>query len=214
MTAPAVTVDVFSDVVCPWCFLGKRNLEAALPLLGDLAVEVRWRPFQLDPTIPPEGKDRTRYMLDKFKDPARIEAAHHRLETLGADRGIGFAFDRIKIAPNSLDAHRLIRWAAESGRQSEVVEGLFSAFFEKGHDLSLPETLVAVATDAGLDPDAVAADLASDRDVEAVLAEIAYAGRLGITGVPCYVLAGRYAVSGAQPPEVLADAIRQAAQPA
>jgi predicted DsbA family dithiol-disulfide isomerase len=209
--AKPLQVDVVIDVVCPWCFLGKRRLDKALELVPDLDLSIRYRPFQLDPTLPPEGKDRTRYMLDKFHDQARIDAAHKTLEALGAELGIAFAFDRISVAPNTLDAHRLLRWASEAGKGDAAAERLFALYFEEGADFTRPETLIKAAADVGLDANEVATKLADGTDREAVQAEIDFASRVGITGVPCYVVANKYAISGAQAPEVLADAFRQIA---
>jgi predicted DsbA family dithiol-disulfide isomerase len=210
-TAKPLQVDVVIDVVCPWCFLGKRRLDKARDLVPDLDLTIRYRPFQLDPTLPPQGKDRTRYMLDKFRDQARIDAAHRNLEVLGAEVGIDFAFDRITVAPNTLDAHRVLRWASEAGKGEEAAERLFSLYFSEGADFTKPETLIQAAADVGLDATEVAAKLADGTDRDAVKAEIAFASSVGITGVPCYLVAGKYAISGAQSPEVLADAFRQIA---
>jgi predicted DsbA family dithiol-disulfide isomerase len=210
-TAKPLQVDVVIDVVCPWCFLGKRRLDKARDLVPDLDLTIRYRPFQLDPTLPPQGKDRTRYMLDKFRDQARIDAAHRNLEALGAEVGIDFAFDRITVAPNTLDAHRVLRWASEAGKGEEAAERLFSLYFSEGADFTKPETLIQAAADVGLDATEVAAKLADGTDRDAVKAEIAFASSVGITGVPCYLVAGKYAISGAQSPEVLADAFRQIA---
>ena len=209
--AKPLQVDVVIDVVCPWCFLGKRRLDKARELVPDLDLQVRYRPFQLDPTLPPEGKDRTRYMLDKFRDQARIDAAHKTLEGLGAEVGIDFAFDRITVTPNTLDAHRLMHWAGKAGKGDAAAERLFALYFTEGADFTRPETLIKAAAEIGLDANDVAAKLAGGTDREAVQAEIDFASRVGITGVPCYVVAGKYAISGAQSPEVLADAFRQIA---
>ena len=134
-----LTIDVVSDVVCPWCFLGMKRLERALASLPDIKAEVRWRPFQLDPTIPPEGKERKAYMLAKFSDEARLHQVHANLVSLGAVEGISFDFDAITVAPNTLDAHRLIRWAAASGNdvQDRLARSLFSLYFEQGKDIEI-----------------------------------------------------------------------------
>src|SRR5664279_4240606 len=132
---PEMTIDIVSDAVCPWCFVGKRRLEAALAQSGDDKIAVRWRPFQLDPTIPAEGLERKAYMRAKFRDDARLVEVHARLNALGAEVGIKFDFDAIGRAPNTLDAHRLIRWAGDGGVQDAVVELLFRAYFEQGRDI-------------------------------------------------------------------------------
>jgi predicted DsbA family dithiol-disulfide isomerase len=204
-----LTIDVVSDAVCPWCFVGKRRLEAALGELGDLPVEVRWRPFQLDPTIPRDGMSRADYLARKF-GPDRVKAMNERLAGVGAEAGIPFAFDRIARSPNTLDAHRLIRWAQASGRQTDIVERLFRAYFVNGEDIGDRDTLARVAGECGLDRDAIRARLDSGDDEDAVREEIAVAQRIGVTGVPFFILDGKFGVAGAQPPEALVAAVRQA----
>lgn len=208
-----VTIDVVSDVVCPWCYLGMRRLENALEGLTDIKVEVRWRPFQLDPTIPAEGKERKAYMLAKFNDEARLQQVHANLVSLGAVEGISFDFDAITVAPNTLDAHRLIRWASSSGEgvQGNLVSTLFSYYFEQGKNIGDHGVLVEAASEAGMDATVVEALLPTDSDREEVSSEIATASRMGITGVPCFLLEGKYAVMGAQDSATLADAVRQVA---
>jgi predicted DsbA family dithiol-disulfide isomerase len=210
----AITVDVVSDVVCPWCFIGQKRLDKAIAAAGDVEVHVRWRPFQLDPTIPPQGKDRRDYMLGKFGSEERIREIHARIEPLGAAEGIDFAFDAIKVAPNTLDAHRLIRWAGAMSEevQNRLVRRLFQINFEEGGNLGDHAVLIEAAREAGMDVAVVEALLPSDADVEAVQNEIATASRMGITGVPCFLLEGKYAVMGAQDAATLTDAIRQIAE--
>ncbi|WP_027142693.1 DsbA family protein [Mesorhizobium sp. WSM3626] len=211
--ANAITVDVVSDVVCPWCFIGQKRLDKAVAAAGDVEVHIRWRPFQLDPTIPPQGKDRHEYMLAKFGSDERISEIHARIEPLGEAEGISFAFDAIKVAPNTLDAHRLIRWAGAAGEdvQNRLVRRLFQLNFEEGVNIGDHTVLVEAARKAGMDASVVETLLPSDADVEAVRTEIATASRMGITGVPCFLLEGKYAVMGAQDADTLADAIRQVA---
>ncbi|MEI9410030.1 DsbA family protein [Mesorhizobium salmacidum] len=211
--ANAITVDVVSDVVCPWCFIGQKRLDKAVAAVGDVEVHIRWRPFQLDPTIPPQGKDRHEYMLAKFGSDERISEIHARIEPLGEAEGISFAFDAIKVAPNTLDAHRLIRWAGAAGEdvQNRLVRRLFQLNFEEGVNIGDHTVLVEAAREAGMDASVVETLLPSDADVEAVRTEIATASRMGITGVPCFLLEGKYAVMGAQDADTLADAIRQVA---
>ena len=212
MRTPAepMTVDVVSDVVCPWCYVGKRRLELALEQAEDIEVEVRWRPFQLDPTIPDGGVDREDYFREKFGDLSRVAAIHERLKELGDGVGIRFAFERIARTPNTLDAHRLIRWASIEGAGEEVVEKLFSLFFEDGADLGDIDVLVEAAVAAGLPGDLVRRLLESDADRDEVREEIATAQRIGVTGVPCFIIDGRTAVMGAQEPEAIVAALRQA----
>jgi predicted DsbA family dithiol-disulfide isomerase len=206
-----IAVDVISDVVCPWCFLGKRRLEKAAAL-SDVPLTIRWRPFQLDPTIPPEGKDRQAYMEAKFGSLERIASIHEHITRLGADRGISFAFDKIKVSPNTLDAHRLIRWAGEAGKQDAIVEALFRAYFIDGRNIGDKAVLADIAGSAGMDRDEVARRLAADDDQAEVRADIVASQRIGVTGVPTYILANRYGLVGAQPPEELARAFEQVAE--
>lgn len=208
--AKAVTVDVVSDLVCPWCFLGMKRLQKAITATPDVDVTVSWRPFQLDPTIPPQGVDREPYMLGKFGDPARIVSAHQRLDQLGAEDGIDFAFASIKVMPNTMDAHRVVRWGASSGSQSAVVAELFSRYFERGQNIGDPEILSEAAASAGMDASLVSTLLATDADKAEIRTEIETAGRMGITGVPCFIIANKYAVMGAQSTETLANALQQA----
>ncbi len=214
MTAsPTVSIDVVSDVVCPWCFIGQKRLDKAIASAEGIEIEVNWRPFQLDPTIPAGGLDRHDYMLGKFGSEDRIREIHARIEPLGAAEGIAFDFDAIKVSPNTLDAHRVIRWAGATSRerQGKLVRRLFSLYFEQGGNVGDPAVLVAAAREAGMDATVVEALLSTDADADAVRAEIATASRMGVTGVPCFLLEGRYAVMGAQEAETLADAIRQVA---
>lgn len=206
-----LTIDVVSDVVCPWCFLGRRRLEQAIEMVPEVPVVVRWRPYLLDPNVPEEGMDRAAYMKAKFPDPAQIRAIHERLQELGRSVGIDYRFDAIEVAPNTLNAHRVIRWALVEGVQDAVVERLFKLYFEEGADLSRADTLVDAARDAGMNAEVVARLLEGDADLDAVREEIAVAQRLGVTGVPCFIFDNRYAVMGAQEAETLAAAIRRAA---
>ena len=209
----SVNIDVVSDVVCPWCFIGQKKLDRALSMVPNIDVTVNWRPYQLDPTIPRGGTDRQAYMVAKFGSSEKINQIHARIAATGEELGIAFDFDAIKVAANTLDAHRLIRWAGADGPdvQGRVVRNLFSAFFEQGRDIGRPEILCDLAGNSGMDTAVVSALLPSPSDTEAVQQEIATATSMGITGVPCFLLDRRYALMGAQDPETLADAIRQVA---
>lgn len=209
--ANSLHLDVVIDVVCPWCYLGKRRIDAAMAAIPEIEFSVRYRPFQLDPTLPPNGKDRHRYMLDKFGDLTRIDAAHQRLEAMGRDVGIDFRFDAIRVAPNTLDAHRVIHWAQSAGHGDAIVERFFMDYFERGADLTSEETLADAAASVGLDRASVIEDLATARDRATVEAEIACANQVGITGVPCTIVASKFAISGAQEIVTLVDAFRQIA---
>jgi predicted DsbA family dithiol-disulfide isomerase len=209
--AETLTIDVVSDVVCPWCYLGKRRLERALTLVPDLAVEVRWRPFQLDPTIPPEGIDRRAYIEKKFGIAGSVTPTHERLTEMGVDEGIDYHFERIKRSPNTIDAHRLIHWAG-SEREEEAVERLFRAYFTEGRNIGDPAVLAELAGDIGMETGDIEARLSTDEDRTVVEQEIAEANRIGVTGVPCFIVGGRYAVGGAQSPDTIAEAIQAVLQ--
>jgi predicted DsbA family dithiol-disulfide isomerase len=206
-------IDVVSDVVCPWCYLGQKRLDKAIAAVPDVDISVSWRPFQLDPTIPPEGMDRKAYMKAKFGDEARLRDAHARLEALGKAEGIDYAFDAITVSPNTLDAHRVIRWAGAEGAetQNRLVRDLFKTYFERGENIGDRAVLVDVARGAGMEAAVVESLLAGDADSEAVANEAATASRMGVTGVPCFLFEGKYAVMGAQDVSTLTDAIRQIA---
>jgi predicted DsbA family dithiol-disulfide isomerase len=204
-------IDVVSDVICPWCFLGKRRLDAALETLDGLDVFVRWRPFMLDPTIPPEGLDRQDYMLKKFGEE-RLKTIHDPLIAAGEELGVPYNFDAITRTPNTLDAHRLIRWAHTIERQHETAERLFMAYWSEGQDVGDRDVLARCAGDVGINAAQIRELLDSEQDVAETKAEIQHATNIGVTGVPTFILAQSYALVGAQSPEVLADAIGRVAK--
>lgn len=205
-----LTIDVVSDVVCPWCYVGKRRLEAALAARNDIAPEIRWRPFFLDPTVPRNGKPRIDYITGKFGGVDKITPAHARLTGLGKEAGIDFHFGKIEVQPNSLDAHRLIGWAQAEGKADGLVENLFADFFVNGVNLADRTALVNAAARAGMNASQVSADLASDKDEEIIAKQAQAASASGIGGVPFFVFGGKVAVAGAQEAEVLSSAIDQA----
>jgi predicted DsbA family dithiol-disulfide isomerase len=204
-------IDVVSDVICPWCFLGKRRLDAALARLDDIDVFVRWRPFMLDATIPPEGLNRQDYMLAKF-GPERLKTIHDPLIAAGEELGVPYNFDAITRTPNTLDAHRLIRWAHTVERQHETAERLFMAYWSEGQDVSDRDVLARCAGEVGINAAQIRELLDTAQDVEETKAEIAHATNIGVTGVPTFILGQSYALVGAQSPEVLADAIGRVAK--
>jgi predicted DsbA family dithiol-disulfide isomerase len=206
---PALTIDIYSDVVCPWCYLGKRRLEAALRERPGIAVALRWRPFELNPDLPPDGAERREYLTQKFGDPSRLQEAHRRLAELGREVGIEYRFEAIRRVPNTRAAHALIALAGD--RQGAVVEGLFRAYFEDARDVGEIDVLAAVGAAAGLDVDALRASLAAREGVAAIAAQEREAARLGIGGVPFFVLADRWAVSGAQEPATFVAALDRVA---
>lgn len=212
MTRPAISIDVVSDVVCPWCYLGKRRLERALVLVPEFDVTVRWRPFQLDPSVPPEGMSRHDYFVGKFGSVDAVAEAHRRLTNYGRAEGIDYRFDAMTRAANTIDAHRVVRWAAAEGKEEAMVERLFRANFTDALDVGDKATLARLAAEIGMDEASVLARLATDEDRETVLAEIEQAQMIGVTGVPTFIVDGRYAVVGAHPAEAIAAAIRKAAE--
>jgi predicted DsbA family dithiol-disulfide isomerase len=206
-----LTVDVVSDVMCPWCYIGKRRLDRAQVLAPDVEPLVRWRPFQLDATIPPGGIDRQEYLDKKFGRESAIEKYSQIRET-GEAEGIMFAFDRIEKSPNTINAHRLIRWAEVGEQQDKVVERLFELFFCEGEDIGETSVLLEAAREGQMDTELVQEVLATDRDVDSVEKEIAMAHELGIQGVPTFVIDQQHLLVGAQRAEILADALVQISQ--
>lgn len=204
----AVRIDVVSDVVCPWCFVGKRRLEQALQLTPDLTTTVYWRPFQLDGTVPKGGIARADYLNRKF-GADRAKDMYGRLERIGEEVGIAFAFDRIKTQPNTLDAHRLLRWAQDVGTQSAVKERLLTLFFLEGADIGDPEILADVGAANGLDRATTLRLLGGATDEAEVREEVASIQRMGINGVPFFIFNNRVGASGAQPAETLVQGMRQ-----
>jgi predicted DsbA family dithiol-disulfide isomerase len=207
-----VRIDVVSDVVCPWCFIGKRRLEQAIAMHPDIPVEVHWRPYFLNDWIPREGIARADYLTAKFGSPERYAGIAQRVAAAAAEEGLVYAIDKIARQPNTTDAHRLIRWAAGIGKAAEMKQRLMDLYFTEGADLSNAAVLVQAAADVGLDPEDVRAALASEQDVEQVGQDVQEAKEAGIEGVPCFIFGGKFAVSGAQPAEYLAEAIERAAQ--
>ncbi len=205
-----VVIDVVSDVICPWCFLGKRRLDKALASLPDIEAEVTYRPFFLDSTIPAEGMDRHTYMLNKF-GAERLKSIHDPLIAAGKEDGVPYAFDKITRTPNTLNAHRLSRWAQVSGVQRTVMEALFMAYWSWGQDISDIEVLRTIASVNGLHGEDIANLLATDADKADVMEEARMATNIGVTGVPTFILNRKYGMAGAQPVAALVDAIQKAA---
>jgi len=199
-------IEVYSDVVCPWCYIGKRRLEAALSAAGIDDADVHWRAFQLNPDLPPEGVDRRQYLETKFGGPEGAARIHDRVREAGRNVGIDFRFEDIARSPNTFDAHRLLRLAVLQSKQGELKENLLEAYFLKGRDLGDPRVLAEIAGETGITGD-VRAWLDSDAEAEGVRQDIADAARLQITGVPFFIFGGRYAIAGAQPTEIFAQAL-------
>ena len=211
MTQP-VRIDVVSDIVCPWCFIGKKRLEQAIAQQPDIPVEVHYRPYFLNDWIPREGISRVDYLTTKFGGPDRYKEIAGRVQAAAAAEGLVYDADNIKSQPNTTDAHRLIRWAAGIGKAGVMKQRLMDLYFTEGADLTNKAVLVQAAADVGLDPEDIRAALDSDQDVDAVTQEAESAKEAGIQGVPMFIFGGRFAVSGAQSPEYLAEAIARAAQ--
>jgi predicted DsbA family dithiol-disulfide isomerase len=206
-----LAIDVISDVVCPWCYIGKRFLEQAIALKPEIAVEVRFRPYFLNPWVPREGISREEYLITKFGSVERYNSNNNRVVEAAAAAGLTYNRDLIKRQPNTIDCHRLILWAGQAGKAAAMKQRLMEIYFSEGGDLSQAEVLVGAAADCGMDGEQVRALLASQQDVEEVEREAQSAKEAGIEGVPCFILGGMIALSGAQPPEYLAAAIERAA---
>ena len=210
-----ITIDIVSDVVCPWCYLGKARLELAIAEVQDeVGVDLNWRPYRLNPDYPPEGVDQKKAREQKLGGAERVAQGHKMLTDLGREVGINFDFDAIKIGPNTLDAHRLIHWAVTESRekQDKVVDALFKANFEEGRNVGDHAVLLDIAEKAGLDKSVIATLLASDADRDLIVAEIDAAQKIGVNGVPFFIFDQQYAVSGAQTPDVIAGALRDIAR--
>jgi predicted DsbA family dithiol-disulfide isomerase len=209
--APAMPIVVVSDIVCPWCFIGKRRLEKAVALRPDIAVEVSWRPYFLNPWIPREGIERKTYLETKFGSVERYAAIAQRVAAAAASEGLTYRLDKIARQPNTLDCHRLILWARNTTDPARMKQRLMELYFAEGADLTDREVLVGAAVDCGMDADLVRQLMASDADVARIEQEADEAKQAGIDGVPCFIFGNVLAVSGAQEPAYLADAMARAA---
>ncbi len=207
---PGVLVEIFSDPICPWCLIGWRRLQRARQLLGDLPVTVRWLPFELNPDMPAEGMGRREYLEAKFGGPSGAERVYGRIKAEGASDGIAFNFEGISRTPNTFEAHRLLWYAQRHGRGDVVAEVLFQRYFLEGGDIGAREALVDIAAQAGLVAAEVQVWLASAEGVDEVRALEREAWHHGVGGVPFFIVDRRFALSGAQPPELLAEALQRA----
>jgi predicted DsbA family dithiol-disulfide isomerase len=205
-------IDIVSDTVCPWCFIGKRRLERAFLLRPDMQFNIHWRAYRLDPSVPAEGVDRKAYMQVKFGSNPNRQAMTEALQTAGRNEDIAFNFEAVARTPNTLDSHRLIRWAGGAGLQNDVVERLFTAYFEDGRDIGNRDVLVEIASDVGMDSALVADLLDQGEDREIIEREDALAHRMGISGVPTFIFENKYLVSGAQDAETLAQVMDKVAE--
>jgi predicted DsbA family dithiol-disulfide isomerase len=207
-------IDIVSDTICPWCFIGKRRLERALAMEPELEPEIAWHPFQLNPEMPPEGMGRALYLEMKFGGASRAHEVYRVVHEAAASEGLAFDLDAIARTPNTLASHRLIHYAGRHGRQEAVVEALFRAYFLNGADIGALPVMCEIAEATGLDADVVEAYLAGDADADVIRARDQQARALGINGVPCFIVDGRYAISGAQDPEVFQQVFAVARQDA
>ena len=210
-TQNPVRIDVVSDVVCPWCFIGKRRLEQAIALNPDIPVEVHYHPFFLNDWIPAEGISREQYLTTKFGSPERYKDIAQRVSAAAAQDGLVYAIDKVSRQPNTTDSHRLIHWAALEGKAPEMKQRLMELYFSEGADLSDKAVLVKAAADVGLDADAVSKKLDSNEDLDVVSQRVEAAKSAGIQGVPFFIVDNAVALSGAQEPDQLAAVIQRAA---
>ena len=202
-------IDVISDVVCPWCYIGKKRIENALALVPDVPVELHFRPFFLNSWVPREGIGRDEYLTAKFGSVEAYKGIAGRVVAAAGEEGLSYRPDLVKRQPNTIDCHRLIHWAEAQGKAAEMKQRLMELYFRDGGDLTDIEVLVQAAADCGLDADEVRRRLATDEDVALISGQAQEASDKGISGVPTFVFAQKYAVSGAQPADQLARAIRQ-----
>ncbi len=210
MAQSIIKIDVVSDVICPWCFLGKRRLDRALSIIPEVKAEVSFRPFFLDPSIPEDGLDRHEYMSAKFGEE-RLKTIHDPLIKAGKEDGVPYHFDKITRTPNTLDAHRLLRWAKIEGKQPEIAEALFMAYWSHGRDVGDRKVLADIAAAHGMNREKILNALGTNQDKSEVLAESQQAQQIGVTGVPTYIINQKYGVVGAQGAEILAEQIKAAA---
>jgi len=206
-----VKLDILSDPICPWCYIGKAFLDRALEKHPDHPFEIEWHPFQLNPDMPEGGMDRRTYLETKFGGKENAIAVYARIDEAAQAAGLDINWDAMATTPNTLDAHRLIHWAGLEGRQTAVASALFRAYFREGRDIGDRAVLLDIAEAAGLDRAMTERLLQSGADVEEVRARDAHARDRGVTGVPTFVVATRHVVSGAQPPELWEQVIGEIA---
>ena len=204
-----IRLDIFSDPVCPWCYLGKANLDRALQAHPEHPFAIEWHPFQLNPDMPAEGMDKREYLLARFGDADKLAQMHQRFRDIAAQNGVKMDPDTPQRIPNTLNAHRLIHWAGLEGRQTLLVSALFRAYWTQGRDIGDPDVLADVAAQAGIDRRGAARLLASDADLAVVRAREAQARERGVSAVPTFLIAGKHVISGAQPPEMWDRAIEE-----
>ena len=202
-----IKLDIISDPICPWCYIGKTHLDRALEQRPDHPFQIEWHPFQLNPDMPREGMDRREYLETKFGGKRRAAEIYGRIAEAAEGAGLEIAFEKIQRTPNTLDAHRLIHWAGLEGRQTAAVSALFKAYFVEGRDIGDIDELVNIAEAIGLDRAMIARLYEGRSDRDDLAARDAHARDRGVTGVPTFVVAERHVVPGAQPPEIWAKVI-------
>jgi predicted DsbA family dithiol-disulfide isomerase len=207
-----IRLDIFSDPVCPWCYLGKANLDRALEAAADHPFRIEWHPFQLNPDMPPEGVDKRDYLAARFGGPQKVDEIHDRLRQIARQNGVDLDPDVPKRIPNTLNAHRLIHWAGIEGKQTPLVAALFRAYWKEGRDIGNTSVLADISGAAGMDRSATLRLLEGDADADDILARDQDARHKGVTAVPTFLIAQQYVVSGAQPPETWAKVIAELAE--
>lgn len=206
---PVLQLDVISDVICPWCYIGKRKLDAALAEVTDFNINLMWRPYQLYPDTPMEGADLSAKVKARYGEDG-VKQMRANIKTAAEGTAIDFSFDKIKLTPNTLNAHRLIRWAASTGQQHAIAEALFSSHFEQGLDIGDTAVLLGIADAHGMDTALLAELFAGDRDIEQTRNDDAAARELGVHGVPAFLAGGKFLLMGAQEPHYLTKFLTKA----
>ena len=204
-----IKLDILSDPICPWCYIGKANLERALEKVGDHPFEIEWHPFQLNPNMPAGGVDRRTYLETKFGGQEGAVKAYLPVAQHAGKAGLKINFECIQVTPNTLDAHRLIHWAGLEGKQTAMVAALFPAYFVDGRNIGDHETLADIAGEVGLDREMIARLLASDADLEDIKSRDAHSREMGVSAVPTFIVDNRHVVPGAQPPELWVSVIEE-----
>ena len=205
-------IDIISDPICPWCYIGKTRLDRALEANPDHDMIIEWHPFQLNPTMPAEGMDRREYLETKFGGQEGAIKVYGQIDQAARDNGLELNFGGIKLTPNTVDAHRLILWAGIEGKQNAVVDRLFKAYFKEGRDISEHSVLVRIADAAGMDGEAIRVLLQGDADAEDIRERDKKSRQSGVQGVPCFVIDNHYVVNGAQPTEMWDSVIKEIAE--
>ena len=202
-------IDIISDPICPWCYIGKTRLDRALELNPTHNFIIEWHPFQLNPTMPKDGMDRREYLEAKFGGQKEAIEVYSNIDKTATETGLSLNFGGIKRTPNTIDAHRLIHWAGIEGRQNSIIDRLFKAYFQEGRDISEHSVLTRIASAAGMDQDVVRNLLKSDADKEDIKARDTDARKRGIQGVPAFVLANEYVIQGAQTIDIWDNIIKE-----